>query len=1022
MYDFKNTEEAVIRYWEEKNIYLKNKELRKSGKKFYFLQGPPYTSGKLHMGHAWNNALKDMLLRYKRMKGFNVWDRGGYDMHGLPTERKVMELHSLKTKEEILEYGMEKFIQECIQWSSEKAGDMDRDLWRLGIWFDHKNAYWPIKNEYIEGVWWLIKKAHENKRLYRGLKTMSWCPNCATAMAKHECEYKLVTEKSIFVKLKLKGKENEYFIIWTTTPWTIAYNLAIMVNPTLDYVRARVGNEVWIVAKGLLGPVVNTLSEKGYHVLEEFKGEKLEGQEYVHPWEGQIKQFKELKEKHPKVHTVLLSEDFVNLTAGSGLVHCAPGCGPEDYEIGHKNNVPPFNNLKEDGTFPEDMGIFSGKKAKKEDEFFIEKLTEAGVLLGITDVEHDYAHCERCRSPVIFRATKQWFFKTEDLKEKMLEANSNVLWVPEAGKNAFGSWLKNLRDNSITKQRFWGTPAPIWVCDSCGKYEVVASREELKKLNASKIPENLHKPWIDDVKIKCSCGSLMDRIPDVLDVWIDAGCASWICLYYPEKEDFFKEYFPADFILEAREQVRGWFNLLMVASMIAMDKPCFKSAYMHGMLTDVEGEKMSKSLGNVISPYEMVDKHGADTLRFYMCRTSAGEDINFSWDEAKLKYKNLSILWNVHQYLIEYAKNSGINPSKDAKFGNALEDRHILSKLNSTIREVTKLYDAYRLDEVPEKIENLFLDLSRTYIQLTRDRISEKPEEVIPVIHAVLMETIKMLSTVSPFISEAIFLNIKQAFRLDGESITMLDWPSYHEKLIDPKLEQEFALAENIIQAMLSAREKASLSVRWPLAEATVLTRNKEAIAAVNSMKELIKYQTNVKEVNVKEEIKGVTIDVKENKGAIGRDFKKDAPKILSKVNAEILKRIMEDGKADVGEFELTKDHIIVNETLPQHLVASQFKFGNLYIDTKLSPELESEGFARELTRRVQLLRKENGMKKADRIKLSIFGNCLLDKWASDIKAKVGAYELHLSDKNYAIKAEAKIKDVPFRISLEKSC
>ncbi len=1019
MYDFKATEEAVIKYWEDHNIYKKNVDARKKGKKFYFLQGPPYTSGKIHIAHAWNNSLKDMAMRYKRMKGFDVWDRAGYDMHGLPTARKIMENLGIKAKEDILKYGMEKFINECLKWSQERAKDMDRDLWRLGIWMDYEKAYWPIRNEYIEAVWWLIKKADENKRLYQGLRTMSWCPSCATAMAKHECDYHEVKETSIFVKFPVRGKENEYLIIWTTTPWTIAFNLAIMVNPELDYVRAKVGDEVWILAKGLLGPVVNTLSDKGFHILEEFKGEKLEGLEYVHPWESEIKQFSELKKKHPKVHTVVLSEEYVNLSAGTGLVHCAPGCGPEDYEVGHKNNVPPFNTLKEDGVFSEGMGKFSGKTAKKEDSFFVGELERAGVLLGTTEVEHDYAHCERCKSPVVFRATKQWFFKTEDLREKMLGENSKVLWVPESGKNAFDSWLKNLRDNSITKQRFWGTPAPIWICPECKEYLVAASREELKELGANKIPDNLHKPWIDEVTLPCKCGSTMKRLPDVLDVWIDSGCASWACLDYPHKTEDFEKYFPADFILEAREQVRGWFNLLMVASIISMGKGCFNSVYVHGMLTDIEGQKRSKSLGNVISPYELVDKHGADTLRFYMCRTSAGEDIKFSWEEAKLKYKNLSILWNVHNYLIEYSKNANINPSKE-KLGKALEDLYILSRLNSTIKGVTEAYEGYRLDEVPGMIEEFFLDLSRTYIQLTRDRVSSEPKEVLATIYKVLMETVKMLSTVSPFISEAIFLNLKKAFRLEGDSVTLLDWPSYDEKMVDKALEERFVIADNIIQATLSAREKASMGVRWPLAEATVLSRDKKIGEAVTSLKELIKFQTNVREVTVKDEMSGVTVDVKENKGTIGRDFKKDAPKILAKVTPEVLKKIMEKGKADIDEFELTKDHVTVKETLPQNLVASEFRSGNVYIDTKLTPDLEREGYAREVIRRVQQLRKENGLKKADRIKLSIVSDYSLEKLSTEIKEKVGAYGVDFRELGYKVKAEAKIREKKFLIAFDK--
>ncbi|MBW2964128.1 class I tRNA ligase family protein [Candidatus Woesearchaeota archaeon] len=453
--DFKEVEESTIKFWEENEIYSKAKSQGNGKKKFFFIQGPPYTSGKIHIGHAWNNSLKDMVLRYKRMKGFDVFDRAAYDQHGLPTERKVMQNLKMERKEEILKMGMEKFVNECLRFSNETAAMMNKDLWRLGVWMDYKNMCLPIKNSYIEGEWFLVKKAHEKGRLYEGLRTMSWCASCQTAMAKHECEYKEVKEPSIFVKFPVKGKEKEYLVIWTTTPWTIAFNLAIMVHPELDYVKAKVGDEVWILAKGLAAPVIQNFTDHKLEVLDEFKGEQLEGLEYEHPWNNKWDHYKEIKEKHPKTHTVLLSSEYVDLSAGSGLVHCAPGCGPEDYEIGYKNNIPAFNTLKEDGIFPDEMGPFAGLRAKKDDMKFVKAMEEDGILIATTEVEHDYAHCERCHTPVVFRTTKQWFFKVEDLKERMLADNDKVYWVPESVKRAFASRLDNLRDNSITKQRYW---------------------------------------------------------------------------------------------------------------------------------------------------------------------------------------------------------------------------------------------------------------------------------------------------------------------------------------------------------------------------------------------------------------------------------------------------------------------------------------------------------------------------------------------------------------------------------------
>ena len=1020
MYDFNAVENEIIKYWETNKIYPKAKKKGEGKKKFYFLQGPPYTSGRLHMGHAWNNSLKDMVLRYKRMQGFDVWDRAGYDMHGLPTEHKVQAQFDLKTKEDIVNFGLDRFAKECIKFSSEKAKLMDADLWRLGIWMDYDNAYWPIKNEYIEGIWWLIKKAHEKKRLYEGLRTITWCASCGTALAKHECQYKEVEEPSIYVKFKIKNKKDEYFLIWTTTPWTITFNLAIMANPDLDYVKVKSGNEKWILAKGLAGPVMQAVVGIPLEIIEEFKGSKLEGMEYVHPWEDEIKDYKELKKNHPKVHTILMSSEYVSLDAGSGLVHCAPGCGPEDYEVGYKNNVPPYNNIDQYGIFPQGMGRFSGLKAKADDKKFIQALEEKGVLVAQVPVEHDYAHCERCHNPVVFRTTKQWFFKVEDLKEKMVKDNSKITWVPDAGKNAFDSWLNNIRDNSITKQRFWGTPIPIWKCDKCSNIVVVESVDELKKLKAKNIPESLHKPWIDETTIPCKCGAEMHRLPDIIDVWVDAGSASWNCLYYPKRKDLFERFFPADFILEAKEQVRGWFNLLTVASLIAFDKPCFKAVYVHGMLTDVEGEKMSKSLGNVISPYELVDKHGADTLRAYLCSARAGEDISFSWEEASLRYRNFTILWNVHNYLIEYAKNNGLNPSKLKPKKLGIEEKYMLSKLNNTIKEVTSLYDAYLLDEVPKKLEELFLELSRVYIQLTREKIASEPETVVYTIYTVLMESIKMLSTVAPFISEKIYLNLKEAFGLKEESVTLLDWPSADKKMINEKLETQMALAQGMIQAMLSAREKVQIGVRWPLKEVIVATANKDVKEAVDSLKDLIKKQVNVKNVKSEEGYSKLKANVKPNLNAIGRDFKQNASMILKQLDAKALEKLRKDGKLNIGDFPLTKEHIIVEDILPPNISAADFRHGAVYLDTTTNAELEAEGFAREVSRRVQELRKKNGLTKSDSIELVISSDVNLNKWEKEIMAKVGAKKLHFEGEELAIKQEEKIKGRNFVISFRK--
>ncbi len=1015
MYDFKTVEKEVIKFWEKNQIYPNLKKRNSKGKKFYFLQGPPYTSGYLHAGHAWNNTMKDMVMRYHRMKGEDVWDRGGFDTHGLPTARKVMAELKFESKDDIEKYGVDKFVNKCMEYAKDKAGIMNKELWRLGVWMDHENAYMPINNSYIESIWWMIKKAHEKKRLYKGLRTLTWCSSCATAMAKHECEYKEVKDMSVFLKFKVKDKD-EFFIIWTTTPWTIPFNVGIMVHPELEYLKVEVEGEKWIVAKGLAAAFIKGVVDKDYKIIEEFKGKKLEGVEYEHFWMNEIEEMKELKKVHPKIHTVVLSEEFVSLKAGSGLVHMAAGCGPEDYEVGKKNNIPPFNNLDEKGVFPKNMGRFSNWTAKKDDKKFIELMEEDGVLIAKVAVDHDYAHCERCHSPVIFRATEQWFFKTEDLKKQMLKENKNVLWVPDAGRNAFDSWLTNLRDNSITKQRYWGTPAPIWLSED-GDIIVVGSIKELEDYGC-KVPKNLHKPWIDKVVIKKD-GKTYKRIPDILDVWIDAGCASWACLDYPQNEKNFKKYFPADFILEAKEQVRGWFNLLMVASVLGFGKNSFKAVYMHGMLTDVDGVKMSKSIGNVIAPSEMVDKFGTDTLRFYFTRVSAGEDVNFSWDAMKMQFKNLSILWNVHKYLIDYCKTYDVKPGLDKK-NLGIEEKYILSRLHSGIKEVTGHMEVYQLDKVPKIIEDLFLELSRTYIQMTREKVNDNPKLVLGVIYEVLFESIRMLSVLCPFISEKMYLNFKGAFDLKEESVHYLSWPKFDKKMINEDLEKDMKIVQDIIQSTLSAREKAQIGVRWPLAKVTVVSSDEKVKVAVDDLRSLLLSHVNIKEIEVVKKLDKGKLDISLNRNAIGKDFKKDSVEIIKKLNDKKMKELVAKGSLTIGKFKLSLDHVNVKEILPKGLVGADFSKGVVYIDVDLSEGLEKEGYAREVVRRIQDLRKKLGMVKKDRVKLTIISKYSLEEHKEDIMKRVGATTLDFSSKKYKEKEEFSVKGKKFKVELVK--
>ena len=944
--DFLGYEEEILKFWEEKKIYDKVKKKNEKGKKFYFLQGPPYTSGKLHIAHAWNNSMKDLVMRYKRMQGFNVWDRAGYDMHGLPTENAVQKELNLKDKEEIVKYGLDKFVKKCIEFSSEKAKTMDKDLWRLGIWMDYENAYWPIKPEFIEGEWWFIKRAWEQKRLYKGKKIMQWCSHCETSLAKHELEYENIKENSIFLRFRLKNKKNEYLIVWTTTPWTIPFNLAVMINPDLDYVKAEVTlengkKEVWTVAKALVNAFVSGLLGLKFKVLEEFKGEKIEGLEYEHPLYNKLKkQYDNIKKNSKNTHTVILSKEYVDTQTGSGLVHCAPGCGPEDYEVGKGYGIPVFNNLDEQGYF-RNMGEFEGFRAKEDDKKFIEALKKEGSLITETEVEHEYAHCWRCHSPVVFRATEQWFLKIEDLLPKLLKFNQRVHWVPEFAKKNYDIWTENLKDNGLTRQRFWGAPMPIWECDRCDNREVIGTIDELKK-KAGKLPKDLHRPWIDSVVLKCKCGREMKRINDVIDVWIDAGTTSWNCLYFPKNKKLIKEWYPADFILEATEQIRLWFSMLNICSMIAFGKDSYKNVHVHGMILDYQGMKMSKSLGNIISPYEIIDKYNADILRYYMIQTPAGENINFNWEEIKIKQRNLVVLMNTARYLLDLKQEK-------EKSKIELEEKYILSRKNSTIKKVTELMEGYNIDQIVKEIEDLFLELSRDYIKMVRDKQSKVVFETIKEVYT---DILKMFSIISPFISEKLWQDLKKEKIVREESVHLCSWPKYDKKKINKKLEKGFEEIREIIEAGLAERDKVQIGLKWPLAKATVTT----PIKLKKELQEIVMRQLNLKKLELKQ---GKALEVK--------------------------------------------------------------------LDTKMTKELEEEGFAREISRKIQASRKNLGLVKQDKFSLIIISPIDLSKQKEAIKERTNSKEIYIKEniddkeaKSFKLREKFKVKNKEFELLFKK--
>ena len=955
-YDFSVLEPEIQGFWDDNSIVKKSKD--RSGKPFYFLDGPPYTSGNVHVGTAWNKSMKDTVVRLRRLQGRDVFDRAGYDMHGLPNEHGTMKDLGLETKEDILAYGLDRFVTACKERAASKLAKMNKDFSRLGVWLDFENAYQTMSDEWMESVWWLVKKAYEDGRLYEGLRPMAWDPVHESACAKHELFYKSVEDTSIYVKFR-RLDSNEFFVVWTTTPWTIPFNLMIMMNPQLEYARVAVGDEVWIIAKSRVDAVLEAAEVSG-EIVETVLGKSFAGAEYEH-FLSQELGLDKLKQEFPNVHTVVLSAEYVGDDAGSGLVHAAPGCGPEDYEVGIQNNVPAFNTLDERGRFPEGSGVFSGKTARTDDEYFTQVIDEHKHLVAAQRFVHDYPHAERSKAPVVYKATKQWFFRVADRKDELIAANNAVSWNPQAGFNAFNSWLENLRDNSITKQRYWGTPIPVWKnVDDPDDIIVVGSRTELQEL-AGSLPKDLHKPWIDDVVIKKD-GKVYRRIPDIIDVWVDAGVASFAALGFPQNKELFDKFFPADFIIEGNDQVRGWFNLLMIAGMLGFDKAPFTNVYMHGMINDAQGRKMSKSVGNYITPEEVVAKFGADACRLYWIGgAKAGLDLNYNHDDCQQKHRNLFVYFNMHKYILDLQVQAGKAPvglPAELQF----EDRYALSITHRALKLVAEHLDAYAVDKIPDVIENALQELSRTYIQLVRPRVQEGDEyAVLQVLAHCYQRLLVALSALCPYISEGIWQNLKEPLQLSHESVhlAMLD-TDY--SFVDDAVEEEMASASRIISTLLAARDQAQIGVRWPLLRAITNANPLSDAAAA-----LVKSHTNVRALEFSQP--EVSYVLAPNFRALGKRFGQQTPEFAQAISTgDYGEEFAKKGSITVQGEELGKEFLEVSATAPDGFSLAQDNSLLVMLDTAQSDELLLDGFFRELVRRVQQLRKQADMVKQDRV------------------------------------------------------
>ncbi|MGC8623137.1 MAG: isoleucine--tRNA ligase [Candidatus Micrarchaeia archaeon] len=1038
-------EEKILKYWKENHINDKVREKNRNGKPFYFLDGPPYVSGDLHPGQIWVKTMKDLFIRYRRFMGYNVFDHAGYDVHGLPIENRVEKQLELKSKKEIeSKIGVDNFVAKCREYVNQFIDKMNADYERFGVSLDFANAYVPYRNEYIEKGWRILKQANEKGLMYEDNKTTAYCPHCETVLSQGtlEVEYGDETDPSIYVSFKVDVKrsrakievdDDTYLLIWTTTPWTIVSNIAIAANPKALYVLARVGERKYIIAKELFDRVVAAINQNA-EVISEFYGSELDGLRYLHPLENFIPKQKEFR----KYHRVVMSEATVILDEGTGLVHTAPGHGLEDYLIGKKNKLPIFSPITKDARYSDDAGKYKGIAVPDEaNKVLIADLQSAGALIASMSITHSYPHCWRCGSKLIYVATNQYFLNISKIKKKLVSENRKVAWHPPEAQKWEEDVLNNSPDWCISRQRYWGIPLPIWKCEKCGTATVVGSLEELKEKAADKEYANslkdLHRPYIDGVVLKCEkCGGDMRRISDVADVWFDSSTAFRASL----SDDEFDKFFPADFILEGVDQLRGWFTGLLKLGVVAYGKRPFEHVIIDGMMLAEDGREMHKHLGNFISIKELLSISSADAFRLWVMSHTHWIDLPFVKSELKEAEGVISTLYNIRNLIDEYSAAIGYMPnnSKLKKRFNAgrydIEEQWIMSRLNSTIKKVTESLEDYDASGAVNALRKFILDdFSRFYLKSAKKRILESRKreavKIIEVIRTVFYKFLVAASPAIPMTAENIYME-----EYKGESIFLEDWPKYDRKSINEELESEMNISSAFITAILNSREKAGIKLRWPVGKAVIEVGDENVYATVEKMSSLIERYTNVKKIEVKlgdvrvEEVVPVYAKLgplfKQNAQAVAEALKKADPE-------EVRRGIDETGyyiaHTDAGAFDVPPEAFtILKKRIDSN--ATSTEYGNVEIDTNLTAELKSEALVREFERRIQMIRKNMGLKKGDRIRIGLSAsdelvNIVLGN-SKEIKEYVGASEISKGLDEKARIEELDISGEKARVSIAK--
>ena len=1013
--NFVEREKETLKFWKDNQIFEKSVQLRQGAPAYTFFDGPPTANGKPHIGHVLTRAMKDIIPRYKTMRGYDVLRKAGWDTHGLPVELEVEKELGLDGKEQIEQYGVIPFIQKCKESVWKYKGEWEVMSDRMGFWADMDNPYITYDNDYIESEWWALKAIYEKGLLYKGHKIVPYCPRCGTALSSHEVAqgYKEVKETSATVRFRVPDEENTYFLAWTTTPWTLPSNVSLCVNPDVTYAYVRVdGKETLIMAKDLIGTV---LEGHETEIVKEVLGKELEYKHYEPLFECTR------KAAGGKDAFYVMVDDYVTTTDGTGIVHNAPAFGEDDYRVCKKYDLPFVQMVDSKGEMcggtPWD-GVF----VKKADPMVLKDLDERGLLFAAPRFEHSYPFCWRCDTPLIYYARSSWFIAMTKVKDRLIDYNRRINWIPETIKEGrMGNFLENVIDWGISRERYWGTPLPVWVCDKCGKIHVIGSRKELSELTGCDENVELHKPYVDPLTWKCECGGTMRREPVVIDCWFDSGSMPFAQWHYPfENKDKFQRRYPANFISEAIDQTRGWFYTLSAIAACLFDSPAFLNCIVLGHVQDKEGRKMSKHIGNVVDPWVLLDNQGADAVRWYFYTSSMPWLPNrFSAEavsESQRKY--MGTFWNTYAFYILYADIDGFDPTRHKLVRENLTpmDRWILSRLNTLTGHVEAYLDELKMTEAGREMQDFMDDLSNWYVRRCRERywgkdMTADKEAAYMTLYTVLKTMALISAPFTPFMSETMYQNmVRTVDKSAPESIHLCDWPKKDESFIDPELEANMAAVLDIVVLGRSARNAANIKNRQPVASMYV-----QGKALPDMYVSIIADELNVKEVKFVDDASSfISYRVKPQLKTLGPRYGKLLPKINQYLAGEGVGNAVvaahnrgESYKFDIDgtEISLAAEDVLVSTEENAGFVTVTEHDLSVVLDTNLTPELIEEGFVREIVSKVQTMRKEAGFEVTDHIVLSHHGNSLIEgifaRHGAEIAADTLADSIKLGSAGY---------------------